>query len=67
MKRLALVAAVLAIAACQTREADTNRDTAALAPAPAMSDSAAQMDSMMKDSTARDSAARDTTRGTTRP
>ena len=61
MKRLALVAAVLAITACQTKEADTNRDTAALAPAPAMSDSTARMDSAAKDSAARDSA-RDTTR-----
>lgn len=60
MKRLALVAAVLAITACQTKEADSTRDTAALAPAPAMSDSAARADSTAKDSTARDSA-RDTT------
>lgn len=61
MKRLALVAAVLVITACQTKEADNTRDTAALAPAPAMSDTTARMDSAAKDSTARDSA-RDTTR-----
>lgn len=60
MKRLALVAAVLAITACQTKEADTDHDTAALAPAPAMSDSTARMDSAARDSAARDSA-RDTT------
>jgi len=40
MKRLALVAAVLVIAACTTKQAatDTAKDTSALAPAPAMSD-----------------------------
>ena len=50
MKRLALVAAVLVIAACTTKEGttDTAKDTAALAPAPAMSDSARMMDSTMK-------------------
>ena len=60
MKRLALVAAVLAIAACKTKE-ETPVDTAAaappaMAPAPA-ADSAAKADSAMK----ADSAAKDTT------
>jgi hypothetical protein len=49
MKRLALVAAVLALAACKTKE-ETPVDTAAapaMAPAPA-ADSAAKADSAMK-------------------
>ena len=50
MKRLALVAAVLVIAACTTKEAtrDTAQDTAALAPAPAVTDSSKMVDSTMK-------------------
>jgi len=58
MKRLALVAAVLALAACKTKE-ETPVDTAAapaMAPAPAM-DSAAKDTAAMK----MDSAAKDTT------
>ena len=46
MKRLALVAAVLVIAACSTKETP-KADTAApaMAPAPAMMDSGMKMDS----------------------
>ena len=46
MKRLALVAAVLVIAACSTKETP-KADTAApaMAPAPAMMDSGKKMDS----------------------
>ena len=46
MKRLALVAAVLVIAACSTKETP-KADTAApaMAPAPAMADSGMKMDS----------------------
>ena len=49
MKRLALVAAVLALAACKTKE-ETPVDTAAapaMAPAPA-ADTSMKMDSTMK-------------------
>jgi hypothetical protein len=75
MKRLALVAAVLVIAACTTKEGttDTAKDTAALAPAPAMSDSA-HMDStmkhdssMMKDSTTKTTTTTTTTTTTKKP
>jgi uncharacterized lipoprotein YajG len=60
MKRIALVAAVLALAAC-TKKDETPVDTsAAMAPAPAamdtgmmMVDSTAMKDSMMKDSIAK--------------
>ncbi len=60
MKRIALVAAVLALAAC-TKKDETPVDTgAAMAPAPAamdtgmqMMDSTAMKDSMMKDSIAK--------------
>ena len=46
MKRLALVAAVLVIAACSTKETP-KADTAApaMAPAPAMTDTSMKMDS----------------------
>ena len=50
MKRLALVAAVLALAACKTKEETPAADTAAspaMAPAPA-ADSSMKMDSGMK-------------------
>lgn len=64
MKRIALVAAVLVLAAC-TKKDETPVDTgAAMAPAPAMDtgmkmmDSAAMKDSMMKDSLMRDSIAK---------
>lgn len=65
MKRIALVAAVLVLAAC-TKKDETLVDTgAAMAPAPAamdtgmqMMDSAAMRDSMMKDSLMRDSIAK---------
>ena len=63
MKRLALFAAVLAVAACTTSEkpADTIRtDTAAPAMAPAPVDSAAVRDSITRDSVAKDSAAKAT-------
>lgn len=61
MKRLALVAAVLALAACKTKEetpVDTTAAPPAMAPAPAV-DSAAKdtaamkMDSATKDTTAK--------------
>jgi len=60
MKRIALVAAVLVLAAC-TKKDETPVDTgAAMAPAPAamdtgmmMVDSSAMKDSMMKDSIAK--------------
>jgi cell division protein ZapA (FtsZ GTPase activity inhibitor) len=54
MKRLALVAAVLAVAACSTKETP-KADTAApaMAPAPAMgSDTAMKMDSTARDTSA---------------
>ena len=64
MKRIALVAAVLLLAAC-TKKDETPVDTgAAMAPAPAMDtgmkmmDSTAMKDSMMKDSLMRDSIAK---------
>jgi uncharacterized lipoprotein YajG len=64
MKRIALVAAVLVLAAC-TKKDETPVDTgAAMAPAPAMDtgmkmmDSTAMKDSMMKDSLMRDSIAK---------
>jgi len=60
MKRLALVAAVLALAACKTKEETPAADTAAppaMAPAPAMDsakkDTAMKMDSAMKMDTAK--------------
>ncbi len=65
MKRIALVAAVLALVAC-TKKDDAAVDTgAAMAPAPAamdtgmrMMDSAAMRDSMMRDSLMKDSIAK---------
>ncbi len=61
MKRIALVAAILALAAC-TKKEETPVDTgAAMAPAPAMDtgmkmmDSTAMKDSMMRDSLMKDS------------
>lgn len=62
MKRLALVAAVLVIAACTTQKDEPATDTAApaMAPAPATTDTAARMDSAATDSAAKaDSARRD--------
>ena len=60
MKRLALVAAVLALAACKTKE-ETPVDTAAappaMAPAPA-ADSAAKADSAKMDTTKPDTTAK---------
>lgn len=63
MKRLALVAAVVVLAACTTEDNTPAVDTAtpAMAPAPAMDSmqmDSAHMDSMRLDSIARDSAAR---------
>ena len=65
MKRIALVAAVLVLAACSKKD-ETPVDTgAAMAPAPAamdtgmkMMDSTAMKDSMAKDSMMRDSMAK---------
>ena len=66
MKRLALVAAVLALAACKTKEETPATDTAAppaMAPAPAIDsakkDTAMKMDSAMKmDTTKKDTTAK---------
>lgn len=61
MKRLALVAAVLVLAACTAKKDDAAIDTSApaMAPAPAAIDTAmATRDSIVRDSIARDSAAR---------
>ena len=54
MKRLALVAAVLSIAACTAREeapVDTAATPPAVAPAPAATDTGMKMDTMTKDTT----------------
>ena len=50
MKRLALVAAVLAVAACTTKKEEPATDTAApaMAPAPATTDTGMKMDTTMK-------------------
>lgn len=48
MKRLALVAAVLAFAACKAKEEAPPVDTTAPAMSPAPADTAAKMDSAMK-------------------
>ena len=60
MKRLALVVAVLAVAACSTEKNEPATDTAApaMAPAPATTDTAMRMDSAATDSVRRDSIAR---------
>ena len=63
MKRLVLVAAVVALAACATEDNTPAVDTAtpAMAPAPATDSAAldsAQLDSVRRDSIARDSASR---------
>lgn len=50
MKRLALVAAVLTVAACTTKDTKTDAadTTASMAPAPAATDTAMKADSTMK-------------------
>jgi uncharacterized lipoprotein YajG len=61
MKRIALVAAVLVLAAC-TKKDETPVDTgAAMAPAPAVMDTGMKMvdSTAMKDSIAKDSAMKD--------
>ena len=58
MKRLALVAAVLALAACTAKKDEAAVDTSApaMAPAPAAMDTGMMMrDSMMRDSVKKDS------------
>lgn len=59
MKRLALAVAVLSVAACTTKDTQTDATTdsaAMMAPTPAMSDTGMMMrDSMMRDSMMRDS------------
>ena len=65
MKRLALVAVVLVLAACTAKKDDAATDTSApaMAPAPAVIDTAAATrDSIVRDSIAKDSAARATRR-----
>jgi hypothetical protein len=62
MKRIALVAAVLALAAC-TKKDEAPVDTgAAMAPAPAAMDTGMKMDSAATDTAKKDSAAADTTK-----
>ncbi len=57
MKRLALVAAVFALAACAKKDETPVDTTAAMAPAPAVTDTGMKMDTtaasstMMKDTT----------------
>ena len=56
MKRLALVAAVLVLAACTAKKDDAatiDTSAPAMAPAPAMVDSAAIRDSLARDSVAK--------------
>ena len=68
MKRLALVAAVVVLAACTTEDNTPAVDTATPAMAPAPATDTAQLDSAARDSAARDSVARDSAaRDTTRP
>jgi hypothetical protein len=58
MKRIALVAAVLALAAC-TKKDEAPMDTAAMAPAPAAMDTGMRMmDSTMMDTTMKDTTKR---------
>ena len=52
MKRLALVAALVVIAACKANDADTADTTTQVAPAPAPADT------MMRDTTMRDTTGR---------
>ena len=63
MKRIALVAAVLALAAC-TKKDEAPVDTgAAMAPAPAAMDTGMKMDSTaMMDTAKKDTAMKDTTK-----
>jgi len=60
MKRLALVAAVLAVAACGKKEAATTDTTTVMTPAPAVTDTTAPV---VTDTTApaHDTTAKDTT------
>ena len=60
MKRLALVAAVVVLAACTTEDNTPAVDTATPAMAPAPATDTAQLDSAQLDSARRDSVARDT-------
>ena len=60
MKRLALVAAVLVLAACTAKKDDTALDTSAPAMAPAPVDSMMIRDSIVRDSIRRDSIAKAT-------
>ncbi len=61
MKRLALVAAVLALAACTAKKDDAatiDTSAPAMAPAPAAMDSMAVRDSIVRDSVRKDSIAK---------
>ena len=64
MKRLALVAAVLTLAACTAKKDEAATDTAApaMAPAPAVTDTAAAVTTDSAAAAAADSAAKDTTK-----
>jgi uncharacterized lipoprotein YajG len=66
MKRLTILAAVLVVAACSSKENAPAADTTAapaMAPAPATNDSAMQHDSATHaDSTKQDSTVKDTTK-----
>jgi len=61
MKRIALVAAILALAACAKKDEAAVDTGAAMAPAPAAMDTGMRMmdSTMMKDSMMRDSAMKD--------
>ena len=61
MKRIALVAAILALAACAKKDEAAVDTGAAMAPAPAAMDTGMRMmdSTMMKDSMMRDSATKD--------
>ncbi len=61
MKRIALVAAILALAACAKKDEAAVDTGAAMAPAPAAMDTGMKMmdPTMMKDSMMRDSAMKD--------
>ena len=62
MKRLALVAAVLVLAACTTEDNTPANDTAAPAMAPAPADTGMKADSAAMDTTKADTSKSDTTK-----
>ena len=62
MKRLALVAAILAVTACTAKKDDTAAATDTAAPAMAPAPAATDTGMKMADTTMKDSAAADTTK-----